>query len=440
MVFHYSGHGSQIADPDLDYPDGLNSTLVPFDSIRPAISNSNVIVQDIMGHTLFLLMSALKTENVTFVLDCCYSGGAKRGNLQVRAINGGTQFQASPQEIAYQQQWLSRLNITPAEFIQRRRSGVAKGVVITATNRDQLAADCPFHGFSAGAFTYLMSQYFWQQTGFESIFNSLPNIARSTTQISFTMQTPEFEAKPGSGNEQKPIYFTEKLPATAEAVITKVNGDDVELWLGGIESQSLPTFNKDAIFAGVDASGKASFRVQLASRQGLVPRGKLLDVSPSKLIQPGTLCTEQVRGIPDNLSLRIGLDLSLGKDITQAKTILKYLKRIEVLPLQQGEIDYIFGRMNNKSLGLFFPGMDAIPGSFGFVGEKMTDAVLRLQAKFKSLLAARIVKMMLNTDSSRLKVTASLMRVDQGNQAIAQVFPTRALGQLTASVRGNANR
>ncbi|MBD0303462.1 MAG: caspase family protein, partial [Tolypothrix sp. T3-bin4] len=86
VVFHYSGHGSQVADPDNDYPDGLNSTLVPFDSQRPANPSMGSIVQDITGHTLFLLMTALKTENVTVVLDCCHSGGAKRGNLQIRAV------------------------------------------------------------------------------------------------------------------------------------------------------------------------------------------------------------------------------------------------------------------------------------------------------------------------------------------------------------------
>jgi hypothetical protein len=50
VVFHYSGHGSQVADPDADYADGVNSTLVPFDSPRPAAPNPG-IVRDIMGHT-----------------------------------------------------------------------------------------------------------------------------------------------------------------------------------------------------------------------------------------------------------------------------------------------------------------------------------------------------------------------------------------------------
>ncbi|WP_245912503.1 caspase family protein, partial [Brunnivagina elsteri] len=84
VVFHFSGHGSQVIDPDKDNPDGFNSTLVPIDS---DYNSSGGVVQDIMGHTLFLLMYALKTDNVTVVLDSCHSGGAKRGNFVVRSRN-----------------------------------------------------------------------------------------------------------------------------------------------------------------------------------------------------------------------------------------------------------------------------------------------------------------------------------------------------------------
>lgn len=464
VVFHYSGHGSQVADPDRDYPDGLNSTLVPFDSLRPTTTGTGGIVQDITGHTLFLLMAALQTENVTVVLDCCHSGGAKRGNLQIRSINGGAQFQASPQEREYQQQWLRKLNLTPDEFKQQRRSGVAKGVVITATKRNQLAAEYPFADFTAGAFTYLMSQYLWQLPDNQPIINTLPNIARSTTQLSFQHQTPEFEVKPGSGTEQQPVYFIDQLTSSAEAVITNVEGNAVELWLGGIDAQSRAAFQKDAIFAVVDDSGQLKGRVQLESRKGLIGRGKLLEVAKSEVIQPGAMCLEQVRVIPSYFSLRIGLDPSLGKDTAQAQASLKALKRIEAVPLQQEEVHYIFGRMTDTyrqellskhressplppsysllpptaSLGLFSPGLDLIPGSFGAAQETVTDAVLRLQAKFKSLLAARLVKMILNTDSSQLKITASLHRADIGKQLIANVFPTRGVGvQLVASVRGS---
>jgi len=448
VVFHYSGHGSQVADSDRDFPDGLNSTIVPFDSSRPA-GNVGGIVQDITGRTLFLLMSALKTENVTFVLDCCHSGGAKRGNLQVRAIKGGQEFQPSPEEIAYQQQWLSRLNLTPAEFKQQRRKGVAKGVVITATNRDQLAADYRFNGFSAGVFTYLMTQYLWQENSQQPLIKILPNITRNTNQISFTMQTPEYEVKLGSSNEKKPIYFLNKVANAAEAVVTKIEGELVEMWLGGIDSESLAAFEKAANFVVVDASNKTIGEIQLESRQGLVGRGKLVNKASAVTIQLGAFCLETMRGIPNNLSLKVGVESSLNKDIQIAFNALSVLPRITALPLQNEEVHCILGRMTEAyyqqwqssknsaslpkigSLGLFSVGGEVINGSFGAATETVTDAINRLQPKFRALLAIRIVKMSLNTNSSRLNVTANLRKANENNLLIGQVFPTRgAKGKL----------
>ena len=68
----------------------------------------------------------------------------------------------------------------------------------------------------------------------------------------------------------------------AEAVITKVNGNQVELWLGGVDSQSLAAFEKDAIFTVADGKGRGL--VKLESRQGLVGKGTLINTSQLKPI------------------------------------------------------------------------------------------------------------------------------------------------------------
>jgi hypothetical protein len=59
---------------------------------------------------------------------------------------------------------LSQLKLSREEFVKRYRAGVAKGVVLAATDPSQTAADARFNGFYAGAFTYLLTQYLWQQT------------------------------------------------------------------------------------------------------------------------------------------------------------------------------------------------------------------------------------------------------------------------------------
>jgi hypothetical protein len=425
VVFHFSGHGSQVVDPDRDALDGLNSTFVPVDSVLPAGFPSNGgTVKDIMGHTLFLLMRALNTENVTVVLDSCHSGGGTRGNLRVRSRAGGKLLQADLVEFEYQKQWLSRLNLSPEEFIRQRRAGVARGVVIAATKRNQLAADAPFSDFYAGAFTYLMTQYLWQEPGTAIISRAIPTIARSTTRLSSSDQEPIFEVKPGSRDEQKPVYCIPKQAVPAEAVITRVEGDRAELWLGGLAPQSLAAFNRDAILTIVDNQGGVQGQVKLEGRQGLVGQGTLLSVA-----KPGSLLQERVRGIPDDLSLQIGLDTSLGRDIEQVTLALQALKRIKPVSLQQGEVQYILGRRADRSIGLFYPGLDSVPGSFGQAGEAIAAAIQRLQPKFKSLLAIHIVKLVLNNNSSRLNVAVVMTPMGRENQVIARMLTSR---------RGNA--
>ncbi|WP_243147329.1 DUF4384 domain-containing protein [Scytonema sp. UIC 10036] len=140
-------------------------------------------------------------------------------------------------------------------------------------------------------------------------------------------------------------------------------------------------------------------------------------------------------------------DLFDSNTTAQAKQGLQALKRVTPLPLGQQEVQYIFGRMTPErnqrlqqlnipnlpvvgSLGLFFPSLDQIiPKSFGDANETVAQAVERLTSKFKSLLAARIIKQMVgNTNTSRLKVTAS-MNIAESQKIISQAF----------TVRGRAN-
>ena len=443
VVFHFSGHGSRVADPDKDTPDGLNSTLVPIDSKLPAgYPSEGGVVQDIIGHTLFLLMYALKTNNVTFVLDSCHSGGAKRGNFAVRSRSGGKQLQVSSNELEYQRQWLKRLNLSPQEFIKLRRQNVAKGVVIASAKREQLALDASFDDFSAGAFTYLFTQYLWQQPANESVKRILVDVSRSTniySKKSGNVQIPELELNVKQPNP--PLYFTPFKSNYAEAVITKINGNQVELWLGGVDSQSLEAFEKDAIFTV--ANGAPRGLVKLESRQGLVGKGTLIN---TKQLKPGTLLQERIRGIPANTKLNIGLDDAFDSNtLAQAKQAFQGINRVSALPLLQQEVQYIFGAMTQEryrelqkrripnlppvgSFGLFLATLDEIvPKSFGNAGETVAAAVKRLTPKFKSLLAARIVKQMLgNTNTSKIKVTAS-MNIANTQKVISETFPVRGV-------------
>ncbi|HEY9606570.1 MAG TPA: caspase family protein [Allocoleopsis sp.] len=279
VVYHYSGHGSQVLDPDSiavnsTDPDGkLSGTFVPVNSSLPVgYPEKGGIVQDIMGHTLFLLMLAIPTENFTAVLDSCFSGAATR-LFRVRAREGGSNLQISPDEKLYQEMWLSRLKLSREEFIKRYRAGAAKGIVLAATNPKQKAIDAQLNGFNAGLFTYLLTSYLWQHT-------STPESAIAFTRQNIPGkfdQTPYADIKVGSGYEKQPIYFINTPSPTAEAVVTEVNGNQAKLWLGGVD---LDAIDNGTVFSAIDGKGKVTMR----SRNGLVG-----DATVEGVVKPGML-------------------------------------------------------------------------------------------------------------------------------------------------------
>ncbi|HAJ58129.1 MAG TPA: peptidase C14 [Cyanobacteria bacterium UBA8543] len=435
VVFHYSGHGSRVRDPNPIGKDPFNSTMVPVDRPPDSVSGSAKSVPDIMGHTLFLLMSAIPTENLTVVLDSCYSGGGKRGNVIVRSarLASDVNLDASPEEFEYQKQLLSKLNLPADKFLELRRQGVAKGVVIASARRDQQATDAPFEGFHAGAFTYLMTRYLWQESSNSSFDNVFVNLARRTkdvAQSSNLIQDPEFEVKPGSNNGSKPLYFLEKTRPAAEAVIRKVTGNQVEFWLGGIASQSLEAFKDGAVFTIIDDKGQEQGQIKQESRVGLVGYGKVVETAQQGIVKEGTLLRERVRGIPTDLALRLGVDETLGAEKEKARAALQGQKRIELVSVEQRSVaDYLFGRVTQEdfqswqkqgvsnpapvgALGLFTASRQPISSSFGQVGESAENAVLRLRPRLKVLLVGRILKGLVNGDSSQLNVTTSIQSVD----------------------------
>jgi hypothetical protein len=436
VVFHYSGHGSRVLDPDPIGGDKFNSTMVPSDRPADSVTSADTPVPDIMGQTLFLLMSALQTENITVVLDSCYSGGGKRGNLIVRAarLASGVNLDASPEEFEYQKQWLSKLGYSPEKFLELRKKGVAKGVVIASAKNYQWATDATFDGFNAGAFTYLLTQYLWQEpvsAPFKKVFTNLALRTQDVAKSSNMDQVPEFEAKPGSNNESQPLYFSQKTRPAAEAVIRTVTGNQVEFWLGGIASQSLAAFNKDgAVFTIIDDQGQEQGQIQLESRNELVAKGRVIKATQPGIVKEGTLLREQVRGIPSDLKLRIGVDDTLGGEKAQAQTALQRQNRIEPVAVEQRAVaDYLLGRVTPEDLqdwqkqrvsnpppvgavGLFTTGREPISNCFGQAGESVENAVQRLRSRLTVLLVGRILKSLINGDSSKLNVTTSIQAMD----------------------------
>ncbi|WP_421655857.1 caspase family protein [Leptothermofonsia sp. ETS-13] len=466
VVFHFSGHGSLVLDPNpipgfVKEGKGVNGTMVPRDR---ATANPDQ-VQDIMGRSLFLLMSALQTENVTVVLDSCHSGGGTRGNLEFRATSsrygGNDPANPSPVELEFQKRWMANLKLSEQEFNQQRIQ-IAKGVAIGSAQYDQLAADAPFDGFYAGAFTYLLTRYLWQQTRNEGVGTVFVNLTRSIKDVanmSGVVQDPIYAVNPES-NGQKPVYFLAPATPPAEAVVRRVDGNQIEFWLGGVSSYSLEAGDEDSIFALMDASGQELGEVKQTSRQGLVGYGKLQRGQIS-IVKPGILMREKVRGVPADVKLQMGLDASLGPERSHATTVLRSVGRIEIVPVGQGaKIDYLLGRMTPEylkqanqqkltdlpvsgSIGLFTAGLIPITATFSKTpGESISDTVERLRPRFKSLLAGKILQLAIGGEQgkNRLNVTTSVVPRQGGRGTAKNVYQFKAGTDFQVKVRNNETR
>jgi hypothetical protein len=264
-------------------------------------------------------------------------------------------------------------------------------------------------------------------------------------------QTPGIEVQSGSG--QQPMYFSPMQRSAAEAVITEVKGKAVKLLLTGTEPEVLEALGKGAVFTLVDERGQPQGTVQIESRDRLTATGTL-QTQGDFSVTPGATLQEQVRAVPPDLQLRIGLDPSLGQAVAAAQVALRSLSRIAAVPLlpqsEQQAVHYSLGRMTLayrqalgqrrtpgsapalppltlpavNSVGLWSVGFEPIPGSFGAADEAVPDAIQRLQTKFKLLLAARLLKMTLNTRSSRLNVVAR-MQVANTQTLLAESFTVR---------------
>lgn len=444
VVFHFSGHGSRIIDP---YPipeliingevvpntNKLNGTLVP----RDRNTERSDVVQDIMGRSLFLLMYALKTNNVTAILDSCHSGGGTRGDLVFRAVssrlNSGESAKPSETELEFQRRWMKDLQLSEAKLYDMRRKGIAKGVAIGSAQFDQFAAEAKFDNdtFHCGAFTYILTRYLWQVSSVEGIGNTFVNLERSTNDLaikSSMYQTPIIAANPET-NSQKPTFFLNPVKPWAEAVVRKVKpGGEIEYWLGGISALSLEAKPKGIIWALIDAKGQEIGEIEQQGRKGLVGYGKLTK-GESKNVQLGVLLREKIRGIPENLKLRVGLDVSLGEQLEIAKASLASIDRIEVVSTGA---EYILGRMTSSylqqvkpkkirdlptvdSFGLFLPGLTPLANTFQKSGESASSAVERLQGRLISLLAGKLLKLITGSDaafggnSTKFNVTTAII-------------------------------
>jgi Caspase domain len=421
-VFHYSGHGGLAEDPQpIDPKSQTNGTLIPMDCRLNARN-------DIMGRTLFLLSKQIQTDAFTMVLDSCHSGGGVRGNTTVRALRVGRSQEPiakpSPAELEYQEAQLKKLGLSPTEFTKLRIAGIAKGVAIGSAQKEQLAVDAKFAGFHAGALTYLLTRYLWQnpitQEPLSDTFGRLALITREVAADSSNVQVPIKEVAPGKSFDQQPVYQMSANRPNAEGVVTKVaDTKTIEFWLGGISSSSLAAYQPGSLFSLIDAQGKVVGEIKQTGQSGLVGYGVL---NQGNLPTAGTLLREKLRNIPSDMPLKVAISPEIQANRNELKSELAKISNIQIVEVNAlGSGGVIIGPLTDRirqeastrsiniseppgSIGLLSANESAIAESFGRLDESPQRIASRLKPKLKALLARQFLRQVLNGNASQLKV------------------------------------
>lgn len=417
VVIHFSGHGAQLKPHPTRDQNNPITTLVPNDR-----TTTDGIVPDISEETLFYLKEQINTENITLILDSCYSGGALRGNaVKVRFLNDRPNLKGSaslsPEELDLQKELKAKLQQSRSTDLSLLRQN-SKGIMIGAVQSNQLALDAIYgegsNQFHAGAFTYLLTQYLWQTSGNQAASRFMQELSQNSLQLGNTNPALAGDAL------DRPLYFQSPPMPWADAVVQGISDNQITYWLGGQSDFQLSTSRPNSIWSIIDSQGQEIGQIKQTSRQGLTATGTLHN-APKQPIQPGTLLRKRISLIPSNFKLKIALyppnTLPNNLDLKQIwETIQQKESFIQVVPHTQA--DCLLGQItaeqymqqpNNlsepivkDSIGLFTP--THRPLWYTFLPQSkaklsLGDIIAAITQGLKNLVAIKYLKQLANAPS-----------------------------------------
>ncbi len=192
VVVHYSGHGSQMTDLEGDEPDGLDETIVPYDSGRAPHPN-----RDIKDDEIYLWLKDLtaKTSAATLIFDCCHSGTIVRDDFggAVRWVEAdlrpAAELPPSPIPLAFRGGLDGSRDVGPSGWLPLGE----RYVLVSGCSRDEKACEVEEPaGVVHGALTFFLSQELLKAqsgTTYRDVFEALA--PRLTSR--FTDQHPQLE-------------------------------------------------------------------------------------------------------------------------------------------------------------------------------------------------------------------------------------------------------
>lgn len=218
VVFEYSGHGSQVANPTKI--NGYDETIVPTDSRDP-----DGKVFDITGDEMNALLRSIGaiTKNITIIMDSCHSGGLVRErNLSglVRRIPADARKQPPLQVTADSQTRSRDVGFAPTTL---------KYAFIAAARSDENAFEYSADHIDYGVLTYFLHRKLLA-SGTNLSYRDVMDEIKSQVSTAYPSQHPQLE---GADQDQS-IFNIPMLSTVPYITIGQATNSEVLLQAGQV--------------------------------------------------------------------------------------------------------------------------------------------------------------------------------------------------------------
>lgn len=300
IVFHYSGHGSQMNSQSANEPDGLDETLVAWDSRTRAANNK--YVYDIPDKTLAGLidqLAAAKGENITIILDCCHSGS---GTREIKLNTRRAPIDLTPLPTDAQGQPIALDAEIVASLGKRGLSGATPSGWDEVLSNHVLLAGCrdaeesneyraaPNH--VQGAMSYFLLQALSNLQP-NSTYSDVHAQVAAQVNMRYRDQMPQCE-----GQRNRAVFGGATLQRDPFILVQSVNDaqDEVELSAGllhGLREKTVLALYPEAVKTLADVPTQASARVEVVSSSAISARAKVIDKNTDIKALMRAIITEQ---------------------------------------------------------------------------------------------------------------------------------------------------
>ncbi len=188
LVFHFSGHGSQIRDRDNDeLTDHMDELICPFDMNW----DDGFITDDMLRHILDDLKPGTGME---IILDCCHSGtGTREFREGVTVEETKYRFMQPPVDIECRHQG-DEEDLGPARKFTSLGTEQMNHILWAACRDNQTSADAWIENRYNGAFTYYFCKHIRESRGAISREELYKRVKNSLEFHRYT-QEPQLECK-----------------------------------------------------------------------------------------------------------------------------------------------------------------------------------------------------------------------------------------------------